>query len=51
MDYEDLVKRLRMKQWSYEVTGNKNAGKIFAEAADAIEELLGKMKGDKNAED
>ena len=42
MTYQEIVKELRNMVRAYEVTGNGNCSqvKVFAQAADAIEELL-----------
>lgn len=37
--YDELIKELRGKHRAYVLTGNEKPGKIFEEAADAIEEL------------
>ena len=37
--YEDLVKELRQKHRAYVLTDNAKPGQLFADAADAIEEL------------
>ena len=38
--YKDIVRRLRDKHKAFVATSNPNAGKIFKESADAIEELV-----------
>lgn len=40
MKYDELVKALRGKFITYDVTGNHNSAQIFKDAADAIEKLV-----------
>ena len=42
--YDELVKELRNKYRAYVVTGNEKQGRLFKQAANAIEELVRKEK-------